>query len=52
MDWKIFVKPAATILDTMLDGLIAQIKSGDVTKAVATIEQVRALLKALTQSLK
>lgn len=52
MDWKLFIKPAAAILDTMLDGLISQIKSGNAEKAVATIEQVRGLLATIVKQIK
>lgn len=45
MTWKIFVKPALRVLDTTLDGLVAQIKSGRTEDALKTIEEVRAMIR-------
>jgi len=45
MNWIIFIKPALRILDTALDGLIAQIKAGRTEDALKTIEEVRAMIR-------
>lgn len=45
MNWKIFVKPALRVLDTMLDGLVKQIKEGRTEDAIKTIEEVRTMIK-------
>lgn len=51
MNWKIFVKPALKILDTMLDGLIKLIREGRTEDAINTIEEVRNLIKEASKLL-
>lgn len=45
MNWQIFLKPALRILDTALDGLIVQIKTGRTEDALKTIEEVRNMIR-------
>lgn len=51
VSFKVFAKPAIRILDTMLDGLVSQIRKGETEKAISTIEEVRSLFKELLKML-
>ena len=51
MKWIIFIKPALRILDTALDGLVAQIKAGRIEDALKTIEEVRAMIREALKKL-